>query len=320
MTLSRRMMLFGLAAAGLAQPRLASADMTVTGGRAFGSSWRVSVSAGFDTVALETEVAKIVAEVDAVMSPYRQLSDLSRFNATAVTGWQDMPRSLCEVVAEALDIAHRTNGAFDPTVGPLVSRYGFGPIAGATGQPGDIEVGEEAVRKAVPDLTLDLCGIAKGYALDRITARLHALGLTDALIEIGGEVRALGRHPDGRGWQVAVADPTRPDFGVRRVVDPGGWALATSGHAANGISGQYTTSHIIDPKSQTPADTALASVTVLAATAMRADALATALCAAGPVAGAEQARSLNISALFITDGTAAPPEVLTGDFAQHLLI
>lgn len=320
MIFTRRAVIQGLAAASFAPSRLAAADEDVIGGLAFGSSWRVTAGRGLDKATIAIEVAAIIREVDTAMSPYLPLSDLSRFNTAAVTDWQEMPRSLCEVVDEALDIAQQTGGAFDPTVGPLVSRYGFGPIAGAMGLFRDIHVGTSALKKAMPDLTLDLCGIAKGYALDRITNRLNALGLTDALIEVGGEVRALGSHPHGRNWQVAVADPTTPDFRVHRIIDPGVLALATSGHSVNGISGHHTTSHIIDPRSQTPAQTALASVTVLASTATRADALATALCAAGPVAGTQLAQHLNISALFITDGTAAPLEVLTGDFAHHLLI
>ncbi|WP_298864065.1 FAD:protein FMN transferase [uncultured Sulfitobacter sp.] len=320
MTFTRRTVIQGLAAAGFAPSCLAAGDVDVTGGLAFGSSWRVTAGSGLDKTTIPTEVAAIIDQVDKTMSPYLAQSDLSRFNTAAATDWQEMPRSLCEVVYAALDVAKLTDGAFDPTVGPLVSRYGFGPIAGGMGQFRDIHLRAAALKKTVPDLTLDLCGIAKGYALDRITSRLQTLGLTDALIEVGGEVRAIGQHPSGRSWQVAVSDPTAVDFGVRRIVAPGALALATSGHVANGISGQYSTSHIIDPYVRTPANTSLVSVTVLAPTAMRADALATALCAVGPEVGTQLAQRLNISALFITDGTAAAVEVLTGDFAHHLLI
>ncbi len=319
MFLNRRDMILGLAAAGCAVPIAASAATQVLGGYAFGSTWRVIADTGTDAALIRSTVQAVIDQTDKEMSPYRAASDLTRFNTSHSLKPQSMPPALCDVTAKALAIATLTEGAFDPTVGPVVARYGFGPITGATGTFTDIVVQGDTMLKASPNLTLDLCGIAKGYALDQIIARLSRIGVERALVEVGGEVMALGSHPDGRAWQVAIADPFAPSFRALHVVDPKGYALATSGHAANGIFGPIETSHIINPRNMRPAATVLASVSVLARTAVEADAFATALCAAGPEDGVALAQQLGMAAMFVTDGTDAPERTMTGTFAQHLL-
>jgi thiamine biosynthesis lipoprotein len=230
-----------------------------------------------------------------------------------------MPRQFCHVASEALAIAKQTSGAFDPTIGPLVSKFGFGPIMGGMGSYTDISVREDAVQKTAPDLTLDLCGIAKGYALDQIVEALALAGIDNALVEVGGEVRTLGQHPTGRNWKVAISDPNSVLFRTSRVVDPGSYALATSGHSANGLLGAVSVSHLIDPHRGRPAPTTLASVSVLAPTALRADALATAICAVGLDAGVDLARRLNVAALFLPNDTVEQTETMTGEFSRHVL-
>ncbi len=319
MMLNRRDMILGLAAVGVILPHAASAATQLIGGPAFGSTWRLVTNNQIDPTLVRSTVQELIDQTDMEMSPYRRASDLSRFNGSDRTEPQEMPSALCDVTAKALAIAQLTNGAFDPTVGPIVGRHGFGPISGATGAFKDITVRGSTITKASPNLTLDLCGIAKGYALDKIIMRLSAIGATSALVEIGGEVMTLGHHPDGREWQVAVADPFAGQVRVSRVVAPQGYALATSGHAANGVYGPVGTSHIIDPRQLRPTSTSLGSVSVLADTAMKADAFATALCAAGTEDGVALAQQLGIAALFITDGTSAPAGITTGAFAEHLI-
>ena len=316
MLLSRRKLILGMAASGACWASAAAAGTQVAGGHAFGSSWRVTTDPRADLAGIRSIIDGIVAQVDADMSPYRPGSHLSRFNENTTDDWQPMPAALCQVASDALRIAHQTQGAFDPTVGPIVARFGFGPIKGGSGSFQDIDVGSDALSKGAPHLTLDLCGIAKGYALDQMANALRSAGVKNALIEVGGEVAAIGHHPSGRDWQVAVADPTASDFRVHKIIQPGTYAVATSGHAANGLQGRASTSHIIDPHLGVPASTALASVTVLAETATEADALATAFCAIGLEDGAALARRLNVSALFV----ANTHQVMTGVFSKHVLV
>ena len=275
--------------------------VVVMGGPAFGSYWRVTVPKGSDETAVRTQIKAVIKAVDDSMSPFRAATEISRFNATRTTRPFAASSQLRVVVSESLRIARLSDGAFDPTVGPLVNRYGFGPIKG---EPGanftDIAVGAGTISKSRPDATLDLCGIAKGYALDLIAKALEAIGVRDFVVELGGEVIAYGRHPRGRPWRIAVEAPQQDDRTVQRVVELGGHALATSGDKINGytVAGRRY-NHIIDMKRSAPADAGIASVSVIARSAMEADALATTIIALGSRKGWEFASRHNISALIL---------------------
>ncbi len=321
MTLTRRDLIIGAGALAFVAPMSARAgNMTqVLDGPAFGSAWRLVLPAGADTTAARRVVETAIGAIDAIMSPWRTDSEVSRFNRSAQTGWQDISAETCAVTAEALEIAHLSGGAFDPTIGPLVARYGFGPIAGPQAHAGRIGCRPAALRKSDPGLTLDLCGIAKGHALDRIGAQLRMQGIS-ALIELGGEVLALGAHPSGRAWQIAIEAPGAQPFAAQRIVAPGSLALATSGHAPQGYNGpRGRISHLIDPATKRPALSALASVSVLAPTGCRADALATALTVLGPERGPALARRLAIPALFLIRRDGGIDEVTTADFDRHII-
>jgi thiamine biosynthesis lipoprotein len=185
----------------------AEARTTAFGGLAFGGTWRVVGSDDLNEQALRAPIEAVLASIDQDMSPWRGDSAVSRFNTSPHTGWHSASQDLCTVVGESLAIAQLTDGAFDPTIGPTVARFGFGPITEGGGNISDLTLGDGQIGKADPRLTLDLCGIAKGYALDRIIGVLRAGGVTNALVELGGEIAALGIHPDGRPWQVAIERP-----------------------------------------------------------------------------------------------------------------
>mgnify|MGYP001279750858 CR=1 FL=1 len=286
-------------------------------GPAFGASWSLVAAGSWDAKAVRAAFEPIVASVDGAMSPFRADSEVSRFNRAASTGWQEASAATCMVVKEGLRIAALTGNAFNPTVGPLVGRYGFGPIQGGLpGLPEEITVGKESIRKARAALSLDLCGIAKGHALDRMVAACREQGMTDFLVELGGEVFANGRHPSGRRWQVGIERPSLAG-GFQRAVALDGASLATSGNAVNGYAyGGRRYSHIIDPATGLPAASALASVTVAAETAMTADALATALYAMGPERGPDFAHSAEIEAFFVMSDAS---EVASGGFEARIL-
>ncbi len=213
-----------------------------------------------------------------------------------------MTEEVVDVTRSALRIAKASGGRFDPTVGPLVARWSFGLIHdGEIVSNGWREIdagGRHLVRKR-PGLTLDLCGIAKGHALDRMVALLLDAGLDHFLIDLGGELAARGRHPSGRIWQVGVEDPRLGSADLAGVLLLDGMAVATSGDRANGYAlGGRRYSHIIDPASREPVAGALASVSVLLPTGREADGWATALLATGPE-GPELARRQRIPALFV---------------------
>ena len=319
MRMTRRNFLVTAAGAMALTLRPAMAGTIGTGGPAFGSTWRAALPDGSRTEALGRLVASVVAEINQAMSPYLAQSELAVFNRTDTVDWVSCSAPLAAVAGQALAMSKFTKGAFDPMVGPLVNRYGFGPIHGERARPENLRVRSDGLRKAMPGLTLDLCGIAKGYALDRILDRLPSIGVTSALIELGGEVRTVGHHPDGRAWQVGIERPDAEPGVLTHIVNPGDLALATSGTGRQSIVlGRGGVSHLIDPRTGRPVDAAPASVSVLAETAMRADGLATALIVMGMDRGAAFAEANGIPALFarLDDGG---DEVMTAGFERHVI-
>jgi thiamine biosynthesis lipoprotein len=287
-------------------------------GRTMGTTYSVQIAVapeGLDPGALQREIDAELARINGQMSTYDANSDLSRFNASATTDWVSVPPELALVVAEAQRISALSDGAFDVTVGGLVNLWGFGPefhpdriptpaaIASQLAVTGyhklAVRSDPPALRKSLPGVAVDLSAIAKGYAVDRLAELLQARDVTDFLVEIGGELRAAGRHPE-RPWRVAVERPETDRRAVFRVVPLEDVGMATSGDYRNFFEqdGVFY-SHSIDPKSGRPVAHRLASVTGLEARCMRADALATALLVLGPEKGLQLAEAQGIAALFI---------------------
>lgn len=318
MVITRRKLLIGATSAGIVAALPAAATQYI-GGPAFGSTWRVVLPKSADSFGVQQAVTSVVAEIDARMSPWRKDSEISRFNTARNSNWIVLSPQVRTVLEECRIVTDLTNGAFEPGVGPIVNRYGFGPIKGEMATLADLNLRGNAAQKTSPNLTLDLCGIAKGYALDRMTFALNMLGLGDYLIELGGEIRARGRHPDTRDWNVGIERPGKR-LAFQRVIAPRELALATSGPFQNGFrDNSRQINHLIDPHRSRPVNNSLASVSVLAATAMRADALATALMVMGPETGSIFAKQQGIHALFLIGRGPEFSEIITGNFAGHIL-
>ncbi|SDF25888.1 FAD:protein FMN transferase [Limimaricola pyoseonensis] len=308
MQMTRRSMLAGAAMTFLAGPAFAR-DARVIGGRAFGSYWRCVLPGGADAGRAARGLRREFDRIDRALSPWRADSAASLLNTAPGGRWIETPPLLDTALREAEAAHDASGGGFDARLGPAVRRFGFGPIMGRV-ETGWFELRGDAARKSFGLLTFDACGLGKGLALDLAIAALRREGCGQALLEIGGEVRAIGRHPSGRPWQIAVE---RPGGGVQRLLQTGDLALATSGHAPNGVA-ELRLGHVIDPRSGRPAEPRLAQVSVLAETGARADALATGLLALGPVAGPCQARKTGISALFLLRREDGFREIVTGGF------
>jgi thiamine biosynthesis lipoprotein len=299
----------------------ASGDVLQIQGPAFGARWRVRVAVGAETDMIVSAVTGIVASVDETMSPFHASSEISRFNRFETLDWVPLSPEIRATISEAKRVAALTHGAFDPTLGGVVGRYGFGPI---TQQPAgsfdELALSAQGARKGHALQTLDLCGIAKGQALDRIATELITLGHGDFFVELGGEVYALGHHPEGRPWRVGIERPLSGATALQRIVVVANEALATSGDRVNSfVHGGNRYSHIIDPQRGRPAETSLASVSVFAPRAITADALATALFAMGPEQGAEFAEREQIPALFVFRDGDGLREAATANFSTRTI-
>lgn len=292
-------------------------------GETMGTTWSVVLDAPFD--ALEAVHARVQAALDLVveqMSPWRADSAISRFNAAPAGSAHVLPCEFAHVLGVALDLARETQGAFDPTAGALVDAWGFGPPGPLAHWPDDAQVAhlkasggwqrlvfDRQARTAIQpgDMRLDVSAIAKGFGVDQVTEALHAIGIASALVEVGGELRGLGRKPDGSAWAVAVEGIDGDAHAAR--VPLTDRAIATSGdYRRFDARNDARIAHTLDPRTGLPVDHGVSSTTVLHASAMHADALATALMVLGPIEGIAFANRHRLAALLLLrDGERIVP-------------
>lgn len=306
-------------------------------GETMGTTWSVRLvpppgaAQGDFAAAVEEELARIVA----VFSPWEADSEISRFNAAPAGTWA-LSDDFWALLTQALDLADDVSGAVDPSLGALVDLWGFGPPGPRSvllPLPSDEEIetaravsGWQKLRLhreaqaaiQIGGMKLDFSGIAKGRAVDRVSDRLSALGATSHLVEIGGELKGRGVKPDAQPWWVeieAVAGSPAPRT-VAALVD---LAMATSGDGRRAFTHEGRLySHTLDGATGRPVDNGLAQVTVFDASAMRADALATALTVLGPIEGPEMAEALGLAAHFTERRPDGLIERMTPAFAAML--
>ena len=284
------------------QPRK---ELVLTG-KTMGTTYHIKVVAGFFTSAetLQKAVDERLLAINRSMSTYDPTSEISRFNAIGTTDEDFSPSTdFLNVMKTAAEVYRLSEGAWDGTLDPLITLWGFGrkgvvntipdqtQIDGALAHVGfDLIQIDDAgrIRKTDPAVTLDLASIAKGYGVDAIARLLGEEGFENFLVEIGGEVYARGHRKDGKAWRVGI---NRPDRGaalddVYKALDLSNQAMATSGDYRIFFQvGDRFFSHIIDPRTGWPETSGVVSATVVAANCTVADALATALMVMGPEKG-----------------------------------
>jgi thiamine biosynthesis lipoprotein len=311
----------------------ASTTRVALNGPTMATRWSVTadVAPAQDRDSLQRCVQAAVDQVDAQMSPWKPDSDLTRLNRAQVGAWVVLPPEILSVLARALEIGRASDGAFDAGVGDLVDAWGFGPVRDAPDAaairatrkrdrtPGhlrlELDMNTGRARKLAP-VRLDLCGIAKGYAVDRMVAVLQRHGVRHALAALDGELRALGGQANGRPWPVAVESPQAGRRAVHGVLEMQDVAVATSGDYRRFVRvGGLRLAHTMDARRGGPVHHEVASVTVLAPTCMDADAWATALLVAGPGTGLALAQRHHLDALLLLRRGGELVEMGCGRFA-----
>lgn len=282
-----------------------------------GTSFAVTVPGASqpDRPSIEEAVAAELELVDRLMSTYRADSELSRLNRSRSLEPFPVSEPTFEVLVAAREVGAATGGAFDVTVGALVAAWGFGADAAARSPSRaavdgllassgwsniSLDSNGRYVIKRAADLRCDLSAIAKGYAVDRVGRALLALGHADHLVDVGGELLARGQGPEGRAWRIGVERPDPSGRMVHRIVAVTDTAVATSGDYRNfreAAGRRY--GHILDPRTGRPAESRVASATVLHRSAMLADAFATALLVLGEKDGMALAEREGLAALLI---------------------
>ncbi len=291
-------------------------------GQTMGTTFNVVAtdpSRRLDEVDLRSAINTALAEVTDQMSNWDAASEISRFNQQTGTAPIDVSAPLAKVMQAAENVHAASDGRFDTTMGPLIELWGFGAngtstmpdenaIASAMSQVGHgsvLRVGASSLQKSSPEAQVYLAAIGKGYGADHVAQSLETLGITDYLVEIGGDLYTSGRNPNGQPWQIGIETPKAQASGVQDVIGVSGLGLASSGDYRNYFEkdGQRY-SHIIDPVTGRPITHKTASATVLAEDAMLADAWATAMLILGRERGLEIAEHQNLAVLFIDRDTS----------------
>lgn len=286
-----------------------------------------------DSKTLQTEIDRLLEQVNDQMSTYRKDSELSRFNQHTSADLFPVSVQTATVVKEAIRLNALTQGALDVTVGPLVNLWGFGPEARPDVVPteqelnarrtmtgiANLNVDGNALSKKLPELYVDLSPIAKGWGVDVVADYLQSLGLLNYMVEIGGEIRLKGLNRDGVPWRIAIEKPSVDDRSVQEIIEPGEYAIATSGDYRNYFEQDGVRySHIIDPTTGRPINNRVVSVTVLDKSCMTADGLATGLMVLGEERGMAIAEANQIPVFMIVKTDDGFKEYVSSSFKPFL--
>lgn len=302
-------------------------DSLTLDGQTMGTTYQIRLAGSGLNEALRHQVheetERRLGEIDGWLSDWNADSEISRFNAFESTEGFPVSFETAEVVAYAVELCKWSAGAFDVTVGPLVSRWGFGSRAQVDSPPSPEEINTYLsrmggrimrigrgnatsggfLRKADPLVKIDLSAIAKGYGVDHLAAGLREMGRKDFLVEIGGEVYAAGQRPGGGAWRIGIEKPLEEGREVQSVVELQDQGMATSGdYRIFYLEGDERISHTIDPRTGRPVENGPAAATVIANSATEADAWATTLMVLGQE-GLELAEQYGLGALILTRGS-----------------
>ncbi len=243
----------------------------------------------------DTEIDSLLKVWNLSLSTYIPSSEISRFN-TGDTCFHFESEYFLPVLKASREVFEVSGGAFDPTVGPLVNAWGFGPDKSMVPDSSRVDsllmmVGFDKITfdkvklcKAIPGIKLDFSAIAKGYAVDVVAEYIASKGIKDFMVEIGGEIVCRGVKPGNALWRTAIEDPTVQVYEreILAVAELSNKAVATSGNYRNYyVHEGKKYAHTIDPVTGYPVFHSLLSASVFADNCMIADAYATAFMVMG---------------------------------------
>ena len=297
------------------QPRTLSIQ-----GETMGTTYNViasDVPSGTQDADVQSAVEATLAEVNAAFSNWDPTSEVSVINANESIGPIAISSEMAELLKVADAVHQASEGQFDLTLGPVIELWGFGAPGPEAEIPSD-EAIEEALaltgqrrvlrrddeartlEKLAPKAQIYLASIAKGSGIDAVAETLRGQNLGNFMVEIGGDLFAVGEGTTGAGWRIGIEQPDALSRKVERIVAVSGLGMATSGDYRNYFEQDGVRySHIFNAKTGRPVTHKTASVTVLAENAALADAWATALLALGSEPGLAIAEAEGLAAFFI---------------------
>lgn len=304
-------------------------------GPTMGTWYSIKVSqvpATVDMKSLELAVKAELDHIDLLMSTYKPESELSKLNRFEVNTEFGLSAETLEVLNISKSVWKLSDGAFDPTIGPLVNLWGFGPDIKHDAVPDAAEIqrllqsvgfdsivlSDSGVLKKSP-VSLDLSAVAKGYAVDKLALLLESLGVFHYLVEVGGELRAGLSKTEGKAWVVGVEKPSNGPQTAQAIINITEMAIATSGDYRNYFEqAGKRYSHTLNPKTGYPIEHHLASVSVIHKSCAYADAWATALTVLGPERGLALAEAQGLAVYMLVKEGNGFVSLQTKEFAGFL--
>lgn len=277
----------------LSQSKPAKPEYRTAQGLVFGTRYNITYLYNAD---LKPEIEHTMALVDSALSMFNEQSTISAVNRSASIQVADT--MFLKVYRRAMEISDLTNGAFDITVAPAVNAWGFGfkhaenirqatidSLLEITGY-GKIHEQNGLITKDDPRIMLDCSAIAKGFGSDMVAQTLRSKGISDYMVEIGGEIVVSGHNPKGKLWNIGISKPVDDSLSVNNelqtVIAVTDIAMATSGNYRNFyVKDGRKYAHTIDPHTCQPVSHSLLSATVFAPDCATADALATSMMVMG---------------------------------------
>lgn len=278
-------------------------------GQTMGTTWSLH-AVGINTTH-QRQIQDQLDHWEAIFSHWRKESPMSRFNDHTSTEWQAVPLELVQVIQLAHRIGQETDGALDITVGSAVESLGFGPPGHSAAPTSQSLLGwhliewrdhPPALRKKKTGMRLHVGAMVEGWVMDKLIQSLLERGLRDFLLEIGGEVAAIGHAPDGAPWQVGIQSPEGGAGETLEQLPLSNLCIATSGsyrHRYEKEGRTYT--HLVDPRNGESIAHSLVSVSVIHPSCAMADGYATALMILGPQKGREVADKLGLRVFWIEE-------------------
>ena len=279
-------------------------QVTKLEGKTFGTFYYITVPGGYPggKETLQKDAEFVFKKVSDAISTFDKNAEIARFNDFNSTEDFVISGYLANIIEEVSRQSLRVDQAMDPTVGPLVNLWGFGPSGDIKKSPTDELIAKTKsyvgldkfelrragntayLRKTDPRVALDLSTIGEGLAADELAALMDEKNIPSYMIAVAGAIRSKGGNADGKLWRVGVEDPLSQGAKVFQVVCPQGMAISTAGSYRNFFLDEDTNkfySHVIDTKTGRPIDHRTVSVTVIDKSAMVTDALDTGLLVMG---------------------------------------
>ena len=277
------------------------------------------------------QAEQIIQKLEKLWSATDENSEIWALNHSG-GNWVELSEDTREILSRGLELCALTDGALDLTAYSAVQAWGF--PTGAYRVPDEaeleqlvgtidytqVELDEQTGQARLPGgMSLDLGAVAKGRLGEVLSQDLKELGVTSALLELGGNIQTVGTKPDGSRWRVGIQDPNSQEGGYLAIVEVADQAVVTSGDYQRCFEqdGQ-TYCHIMDPATAAPADRGVDSVSIVGSDGTVCDALSTALFVMGEVKGAQFWKDhpeLDFEAIFVSqDGSIAVTEGLGEHF------